>query len=128
MWSYLCYNDYLDVVRVWTLSVGWGDASLDCLNPRLPQLLRLSLKHTAPAERSQQYYDISMCPHHYPRWHCNTNKMQKQKFWFYVLDLRYIFVYIVSFYLRGEVKQKRSSAIVENTTKISTAESDGKCQ
>lgn len=50
MWLYLCYNDYLDVVRVWTLSVGWGDARLDCLNPRLPQFLRLSLKHTAPAE------------------------------------------------------------------------------
>lgn len=46
--SQLCLD--LDVVGVWTLSVGRGDAGLHRLDPRLSQLLGLSLKHTAPVK------------------------------------------------------------------------------
>ena len=38
----------LDVIGVWALPVGGGDAGLDSLDPCLPQLLRLSLQHAAP--------------------------------------------------------------------------------
>lgn len=44
----VCVCSYLNVIIVSDVFVSRGDACLDCLDPRLPQLLRLSLQHTAP--------------------------------------------------------------------------------
>lgn len=45
---FVCVCSYLNVIIVSDVFVSRGDACLDCLDPRLPQLLRLSLQHTAP--------------------------------------------------------------------------------
>lgn len=43
-------SPYLDVIVVGDVFVSRGDACLNRLYPRLPQFLRLSLQHAAPAE------------------------------------------------------------------------------
>lgn len=44
-----CVCLYLNVIVVGDVFVSRSDACLDCLDPSLPQLLRLSLQHAAPA-------------------------------------------------------------------------------
>lgn len=89
---------------------------MDCLNPRLPQFLRLGLKHAAPAESSQPYY--SVCVITIIRGDAATlTTCESKSSEFTFLNLRYIFVYTVSFHLGCEVKQKNELChCCKNTT------------
>lgn len=53
-WNYhvivaTCVYSNLNVIIVSDVFISRCDACLDCLDPRLPQLLGLSLQHTTPA-------------------------------------------------------------------------------